>query len=307
MAHLVVTPAGTESLAILSPTSGPAASITLPTATGTSIDIEEVTIAYRPFRWLIAKTGIFRMPFSLGQTTPIPKQMFPFRPAQTGEFQSGADEGIAATILPFDARLQANVGVFLGSSLGVFNPNLSVRGPAFVASIAAHPLGAMATREGDMDRGPFRFALGFATIYRAASAFDATGYEATHFNDTRLAAWARAQIAGAYVQGEYLRRLRTDDVSGRPSLSEGGYVAASFYQPIGPIALGPIGRVGTMSTDESFAPRRFTSFEGGLAFYPHAKIEEPERLRVLVEYLTASVAPLTETEHEGVVQLQLEF
>jgi hypothetical protein len=307
MLHAVVTPSGTDTLAILSPTSAPSATITLPTATGTSIDVEEATVTYRPAKWFLAKAGVLRIPFSLAQTTPIPKQMFPTRPAETTTFQSGADEGALATLLLFDARLQANVGVFLGSSLGVATPNQTVHGAAFAASIQAHPLGAMSLREGDQSRGPFRFAVGVGSIYRSATSYDATGYQASQFNDLRLAAWVRAQFKGIYLQGEYLRRLQTADLSGRPLVSDGAYGQASYYQPVGGVAFGPLVRVGIVSADEDFASSTFKSFEGGIAFYPRARMDEPEKLRLIAEYIGASVAPLTEVEREGLVQLQLEW
>lgn len=307
IAHVVLTPAGTESLTVLSPTPEPAIGITPPTATQSSLSVEEATIGYRPATWFMAKTGIVRIPFSLGQATPIPKQMFPFRPPPTSEFQSGADAGVLGTFALFDARLVGNLGMFLGSSLGIANPNQTVRGPAFAASIAAHPLGAMSLREGDQSRKSFAFAVGFASIYRRATSFESTGYESSQFDDVRFAAWARASFRGVYVQGEYLRRLRTDDLSGRPSASEGGYGEASYYHPIGSVAIGPLIRAGVLSTSLDFAPRKFTSLEAGIAFYPRAGIEEPEKLRIIVEYLTASTAPLPEVQREGLAQLQLEF
>lgn len=307
IAHVVVTPAGTESLTLLSPTPEPSIGITLPTATQTSISVEEATVGYRPVKWFMTKAGLLRIPFSIGQSTPIPKQMFPFRPQITSEFQSGADAGALGTFALFDARLQANLGAFIGTSLGNPNPTQTVRGTAFAASVAAHPLGAMSLREGDPKRGPFAFALGVGSIYRRASSFDPTGYEASEFNDARFTAWLRASFRGAYLQGEYLRRLRTDDLSGRPSMSEGGYGEASYHLPISSVAVAPMVRAGVLSTSIDFAPRKFTSFEGALAFYPQGKVDEPERLRLLVEYLRAETTPFAEVQHEGLLQLQLEF
>lgn len=308
MAHVVVAPAGLDTLSILSPTSAPSVSISVPTGAGTVIDIEEASIAYRPLKWFVSKLGVVRMPFSIAQTTPVPKQMFPFRAPHSGEFQSGADQGLLATFVPFDARLQVNVGAFLGSSLGGAGPNQTVRGPAVAAQVSAHPLGEMSLREGDLGRSPFRFAIGFGSIYRDATLLDQTGYEASNFNDTRFVAWLRAHWNGIYAHGEYFRRLRTDDLSGRPSVSEGGYGQASYYLPIAnKVAFGPLVRAGVVTTNVGFAPRKFTSFEGGIAFYPRADAEEPEKLRILVEYLGASISPIAESQREGLVQLQMEF
>ena len=306
-AHITVSPAGTENLTLLSTGAQPSVGFTVSTATQTSVDIEEASVGYRPTKWLLFRTGLLRVPFSLGQVTPIPEQMFPFRPPITGEFESGTDASLLATLNLFDQRLFVNAGVFLGTSLGALNPNETVRGPAFIGSVVAQPLGAMSMREGDENRGPFRFALGFGTIYRSAKAFDPTGYEASTFDDVRFAAWARASFKGVYVQGEYLRRLRTDDLSGRPQKSEGGYGEASYFQPIRSVGLGPILRAGVIQTSADFSPLKFTDFEGGLSFFPRGKEAEPEKLRIQVLYLVAKTSPLDEIEREGLIQLQLEF
>ena len=308
VAHLVVAPAGVENVALLSPSAAPSIGFTLSTATGTTIDFEEVSLGYKPASWVQVKAGFIRLPFSLGQTTPIPEQMFPFRAPVTGEIQSGADASVLSTFRFFDARLVLNAAAFLGASLGgATSSNQTVRGPAFLASVTAQPLGAMSTHEGDKGRGPFRFAFGIGTIYRRATAFDPTGYEASHFDDIRLAAWARAAVHGFYAQAEYLRRNRTDDVSGRPNRSDGFYGEASYYVPLKTTALGPILRAGQIQTSADFSPRRYRSFEAGVAFYPHARTREPEGLRIIVEYYLAETSPLDETQHEGLVQLQLEF
>jgi hypothetical protein len=308
LAHIVIAPAGTDRVTLLSPTSTPALGISLPTSTGTSVEIEEAIIGYRPAQWLEMKLGAVRMPFTVAQTTPVPKQMFPLRAPQSSEFQSGADTGLLTTFAPFAGRLQIAGGVFLGGSLGGAGPNQTVRGPAFSAQVSAHPLGAMSLREGDLGRSPLRVAVGFASIYRRARLLDATGYETTAFTDARFAAWLRAHAHGVYVQGELMKRLRTDDLSGRPSVSEGAYVQASYYQPVGTkVAFGPVARAGVVTNDIGFQPRRFTSFEAGLAFFPKADQAEPEKLRILVEYLQAELSPFSELQREGLVQLQLEF
>jgi hypothetical protein len=279
-----------------------------PTQTGTILSIEEVAFAFRPVEWYRVKLGFFRIPFSIGQTIPIPKQMFPIRPAATLAFQNGADEGLLNTFAFLGSRIQANLGIYDGTSLGSFDPNQTVRGPVLGASLEAHPFGAMPLREGDPDRGSPKVALAAGTLYRSATAFDATGYEASTFKDTRLALSARASWYGAYLQGEFLRRVQSDSLSGRPIVATGGYGQASFYFPLKPvadIAFAPLFRYGGLTVDQDFAPRTFTSVEAGLAFYPRSDYAEPERLRVIAEYLGASVKPQNESEHEGLIQLQL--
>jgi hypothetical protein len=302
--HAVVTPAGTESITILSPTTATSTPLVV-TTSNASVGVEEGTITYRPVSWFQAKGGALRIPFTLGQVTPIPEQMFPIRPAETLSFQNGPDVGFLVTVAPFDARLQANVGIFDGLSLPVSNSTQTLRGVAFAGSLEAHPLGAMAMREGDPDRGPFRFAVGVGSILHEATAFDTTGYEATHIQDLRLDISLRASFKGLFFQGEYMRHLQTDDLTGRPILDSGAYAEASYYQPIGKVAFGPLLRVGQLATTVEFAESKFTSVEGALAFYPKADLKEPERLRIIAEYLNASIAPLTEIEREGLIQVQL--
>jgi hypothetical protein len=234
--------------------------------------------------------------------------MFPIRPAATLAFQNGADEGLLNTFAFLGSRIQANLGIYDGTSLGSFDPAQPTRGPVLGASLEAHPLGAMPLREGDQDRGPPRFALAAGTLYRSATAFDSTGYEASTFKDTRLSLSARASWYGAYVQGEFLRRVQSDSLSGRPIIATGGYGEASFYFPLSPladIAFAPLFRYGGITVDQDFAPRTFTSIEAGLAFYPRSDYAEPERLRVIAEYLGANVKPQNESEHEVLIQLQL--
>lgn len=307
VAHIVLAPAGVEDVNLLSTSAAPSFGFTIP-ATGATIDFEEVSLGYRPQSWVLVKAGIMRLPFSVAQLTPIPMQMFPFRPPVTGDIQSGADASVLASFRPFGEKLLLNAGAFLGQSLGgAVSSGQSVRGPAFLASVAAQPLGPMSMREGDESRGPLRIALGVGTIYRRATAFDPTGYEASSFNDVRIAGWARASYRGFYAQAEYLRRNRNDDVSGRPNRSEGFYAEASYFVPAGSIGFGPLARAGQIKTSAEFAPRTFRSLEAGIAFYPHARQKEPERLRILLEYYLAHTSPLDETQHEGLAQLQLMF
>lgn len=307
VAHLVLAPAGVENVTLLSPSSA-SIGFVLNTTTGTTIDFEELSLGYRPLPFLQLKTGFMRLPFSLAQTTPIPKQAMPFRSPVTGEFQSGADPAMLASVRVLDEKLTLNASAFLGSSLGtVANPGQTVRGIAVLGSVVAQPLGPMSTLEGDPGRGPLRIAFGIGSIYRRSTAFDPTGYEASSFDDVRLAAWARASIRGFYAQGEYLRRNRTDDVSGRPNRSEGFYAQASYFVPVQRFGFAPLLRAGQIETSADFAARTFRSFEAGFAFFPRARVKEPERLRILLEYFLAHVSPLDETQHEALLQLQMEF
>jgi hypothetical protein len=309
MAHVVLVPAGTENLAVLEPTQNSTANtpagVIAPTQNGTLVTIEEISVSFRPLSFYRAKIGFMRIPFTVGQQVAIPKQMFPIRPAATIAFQSGADEGFLNTLAFLDGRIQGHFGVFDGSSLGALDPQEVVRGPVIGGSLETHPLGLMPLREGDQDRGPPRFALGVGALYRSASAFDTTGYEATTFKDTRFALSGRASWYGLYLQGEFMKRVRADNLSDRPAVSTGGYGEASFYFPVSSVAFSPLVRYNALSVDQDFSPRTFTSFEVGLGFYPYTALAEPDRLRIIIEYLGANVKPQNESQKEGLIQIQL--
>lgn len=273
----------------------------------TTVPIEEASISYRPLTWYALKVGRMRMPFSVGQGAIFTTTMFPNRPAPTQVFLNGPDDGVLNTFAFLEDRIQARVGAFNGSSLGLIVPNTTPLGPVYSANVDVHPLGKMPGREGGAVGGPLRFALGVGMLYRIGTLFDATGYEATRFADTRLSAAARFTIRGLFLQGEYLRRVQTDNLSLRPAIATGVYGQGSYYRAIGRVALSPLARVGLSVQDENFAPQKTLSYEGGLAFYPRADLPEPDALRILVQYVGERRTPSEETANGAIAQLQFKW
>ena len=274
----------------------------------TIVPVEEVSITYSPATWLDIKGGHFYMPFSPGAAVLITSQMFPTRPGPTQVFTVGADQGLMSSVNLLDKRILLSVGVFNGSSLELRVPQTTALGPAYTFVLDVHPLGKMPRIEGDPSRGPFRFALGGGTIYRTGVLFDETGYESTRFREVRLDGTLRVAFLGVFLQAEILRRLQTDDVSGRPAVATGAYVQASYYQPLtSRIAIAPIARYGVAREDEGFAARQVTEIEAGLAFYPRGDLAEPDKLRFILQYDGEIREPEHDIAHGGVLHAQLRW
>lgn len=248
------------------------------------------------------------MPFSPAAAVIITSQMFPTRPQSTQLFMVGADQGLMTSANLIDDRILISAGVFNGSSLELRVPQTTPLAPVYTAFVDVHPLGKMPRVEGDPSRGPFRFALGGGAIYRTGVLFDSTGYESTRFREVRIDGALRISFRGLFVQAEYLRRLQTDDLSGRPASATGAYAQASYFQPIyGNLALAPLARYGFAREDELFAPRKITEIELGVAIYPRADLAEPDKLRFILQYDGEIREPESEIAHGGVLHMQLRW
>jgi hypothetical protein len=275
----------------------------------TVVPVEEVSIAYAFTSWWNLKGGHFYMPFSPGASVIVTSQMFPSRPEPTRAFMVGADQGLATTATFFDERIRASVGVFNGSSLALNVPGTTTLGPVYTALIDAAPLGKMPDSEGDPKRGPFRFAVGTGAIYRVGKLFEETGYQATRFRETRLDVAARVAFLGMFVQAEVLRRQQRDDLSGRPASATGAYVQGSYFIPLPGtrVAIAPLARYGVAIEDQDFTSRKTIEIEAGIAFYPRADIDEPNKLRFILQYDGEQRLPERELAHGGVLHAQLRW
>jgi hypothetical protein len=274
----------------------------------TIVPVEEVSIAYTPVSWLEFKGGHFYMPFSPAAAVIVTSQMFPTRPGPTQLFMTGADQGLMGSLNVLDERIQVSLGVFNGSSLELRVPQTTALGPAYTAYLDVHPLGKMPRVEGDPARGPFRFALGGGSIFRYGVLYDSTGYESTRFRELRMDGAIRVSWFGLFLQAEVLRRLQTDEVSGRPASATGAYVQGSYYQPITTrLAIAPLARYGYSREDELYAPRRVTEIEAGIAFYPRGDTPEPDKLRFILQYDGEIREPESDVAHGGVLHAQLRW
>ncbi len=255
--------------------------------TGTSGGVlpEQITIKYTPTKTFSLQAGWMRTPFSISQSSVIAYSMFPTRPEATTLFLTGADAGLLASYDPTSGLVHVRAGAFDGSSLGLTLPQVTTRGPATVLSVELTPLGPMKPLEADFGDTPFRFGVSAAGLYRFARAFDPRGYEALESTDARIALAVRAAFRGAFVQGEYLQAVQTDELSRRPRITRGAYLEASYYLAVKKkLGLSPAARVSWSVQDESFFPNHVLGLQAGVAVYPRGDVPDPSTLRFLLQY-----------------------
>jgi hypothetical protein len=271
---------------------------------------EEVTMSWKPLDFFTLKLGAMRMPFTVALRSVNTNLMFANRPGANEIFQSGSDQGVLAAGDWLDGRIQASLGAFTGTSLGLLPADTDARGLLYSARVDGNPLGKLPRAETDFERGPFRFGLGAGMLYRSGTLYSKAGYELAEVRDTRISASVRLAWWGLFVQAEALRRLASDNVSSRPDQASGGYAQASFFFPISTelgIGMAPIARVGLMTENELTLPRRTLFLEGGLAVFPNINAPRPEGLRFLVQYIGERRTPEEEQAHAVIAQGQIVF
>lgn len=285
-------------------------------ATGTLF--EEVSVSYKPVRWISARLGAMRMPFTVALRSSNTALMFIGRPGPNEAFQSGSDLGGLVLVEPLDGKIRGSLGAFTGVSLQTPSAQFSssnnvrggtaARGIVWSARLDANPLGPLPQAEVDFEHGPVRFGAGVGGLLRTGTAFAGNGYELTQFRDLRASASLRFSALGFFVQAEVLRRLVTDNLGSRPDQATGAYGAASYYVPITKsVGVAPIARVGVTVQDEATLPRRTTFLEGGLSLFPRADQPKPESVRVLVQYSGERSTTDDESAHAVVGQVQVLF
>lgn len=271
---------------------------------------EEVTMSWKPLDFFTLKLGAMRMPFTVALRSVNTNLMFANRPGANEIFQSGSDQGLLAAGDWLGGRIQASLGAFTGTSLGLLPPDTDARGLLYSARVDGNPLGKLPRAETDFERGPFRFGLGAGMLYRSGTLFSKAGYELAEIRDTRVSASVRLAWSGLFMQAEALRRLASDNVSSRPDQATGAYAQASFFFPLSTehgIGMAPIARVGLTNENELTLPRRTLFLEGGLAVFPNINSPRPEGLRFLVQYIGERRTPEEEQAHAVIAQGQLVF
>jgi hypothetical protein len=264
---------------------------------------EQIWIKYEPLPAFSILAGYTRIPFSAAQGTAISSSMFPTRPQPTDLFQGGADAGVLASYEPLEGRVKVKAGLFDGLSLRLALPGHTTNGPAVSGWAEISPLGVMRSIESDFG-SPFHFAVGGGIIYRHATAYDEAGYQGLSVDDIRFSATVRMAYRGLFVQGEYLQGLRTDDLSGRPTLARGTYGEASYYSPIVPtIGIAPLTRLGWSVRDAGFFPLQVISADAGLAFYPRGDLSKPGSVRLIIEYQSERRLAEGQTAYGGIASV----
>lgn len=247
---------------------------------------ELIKFEWHPHDRIWVDGGYIRIPFSVGQSTIISSSMFPTRPQPTELFQGGADAGLLARYESDEGKVRVRAGVFDGLSLRTQVPDYTTRGPVVSLSTEFSPLGGMPGLQGDYKHSEFRFALAAGGIYRRGTAFDPTGYAGLGVQDIGVALAARIWFKGFYLQAEYLRDYRTDDLSGRPKLTQGAYAETSYHVIANRRGISPMARLGWSEADGQFFPLHVITGNAGIAFFPRADLDDRGRVRFILAYQT---------------------
>ena len=285
--------------------------------------IEELSVDYRPVDLkgagpgrskgeeiqivsLDLKFGQMRIPFTAQNRSPNSALMFPRRSTPNNVFLFGTDLGGLVKLAIFDDRLDVLGGVYngTGTAAGLTNE----RGALYAGRIDINPLGGFDYSEGDLSRGRFKFGVGSGLLYFPTKIFDDAGNDTrTRSRDLRASASFRMQVRGFYLQGEFLRRQRTDSLSALPEIATGAYGQTSFFFPVyKELGMAPVGRFGWTALDQSFDPLVTYYGDAGLALYV-GREERVDALRVLLQYVGEVRVTEEETAHGAALQVQLKW
>ncbi len=273
------------------------------------LSIQEATAAFIPSELFQIKAGITRIPFSLQQQSKNTELMFSNRSHPNEKFLSGGDIGAIARGDFGDGLVRVSLGVFNGGSLGLRVADAVARGVVFAFRGDMNPFGPYEFGEGDPKRGPFRLGLGFGTMFWPSTLYDDnTGTEPRHAYDLRLAGSLRMAYRGVSLAAEYFRRQQTDDFSYRPEVADGAYAQLGWFILIADhYGLQPMVRAGFVAKDQMFDPRLVGYIDGGINFYPVAGGDEPDKVKLTLQYLGERRFTEKVEAHGGALAVQIKF
>ena len=288
---------------------------------GPGLFIEELSIDYRPVDYhgknpdaedprdvvaLDIKFGQMRIPFTAQNRSPNSALMFPRRSTPNNVFLFGTDLGGLVKLGILDDTVDILGGVYNGTGLAVSEVNS--RGALYAGRLDINPLGGFPYAEGDLGRGGFKFGVGGGLLYYPSKLFDDAGNDTrTRARDLRASASFRMQVKGFYLQGEFLRRQRTDSLSSLPLIATGAYGQTSFFFPVYKnLGAAPVGRFGWTTLDQSFDPRVTYYGDAGAALYI-GNNDRPDVLRVLLQYVGEVRVTEQEQAHGAALQVQLKW
>ncbi len=287
--------------------------------TSPGFTVERLAVEYEPVRFKPKASELVRVRLSLGQMRiPFTAQnrsqnfalMFPRRSTTNNVFLLGTDLGAQANAAIWDERFELSFGVYNGTGLAVSESN--ERGTLLASRVDIQPLGGFPYSEGDLDRGPFRLGVGAGLLYYPSRNFDNSGEDTTkRSRDLRASASLRLAVRGFYVQSEFLRRQRTDNLTNRPLVATGAYAQTSYFialpaTPNNRFGLAPAARFGWTELDQRFAPRAAMFTETGMLFYI-GNDERPDVIRILAQYQGEWRKSEAQQAHGATVQVQVRF
>lgn len=269
---------------------------------GPVLELEQATLGYDFLPWLSLDGGHRRIPFTIANTVANFQLQFPDRPRENEAFVSGADTGLLLSVTPWQERVRLRIGAYEGGSLGLIEAEAQSRGLTYVGRADLAPLGRLASSNVDYERGPFRFGLGGAGLYRLAEVFDETGFLTTTIHDLRWTASLEMSFRGLFLLGEYVARSRRDSFSGGEDRSSGLYAQLTWFLALNPQwALQPQGRVGMTDVNQSneSARNRVLRYEGGINLYAFGYEAGSDAPRLGVEYTGERRITDVEEAHGG--------
>lgn len=281
------------------------------------INLEQLWVNYRPVEakaksgmkivTLDLRLGQMRVPFSKQNKTQNSSLLFPRRSQAVTSFLVSSDLGGLLEANFADERVTISGGVFNGTGLAINRDNR--RGPLWAARLEVAPLGALGSYESDLEihKKP-RFSVGAGTLFSPYKLFDSAGNDTlTRARDLLLSASAKFVFYGFYLQGEFIRRQVTDNLSSRPFLSTGAYGQASFtIRASDKLYIAPVGNFGWTASEQAVDPLNRYYTTDGLAFYLPNK-RRLDAVRVSALYQGEWLVDEGETAHGGTLQVQLKF
>lgn len=275
--------------------------------TQNAIELERAAVDWDPTANIGVSLGQMRIPFSVEGQISNTSLMFPNRAEANQVFLRGSDLGALARLSARDDKLRLAAGVFNGTD-ATSSIETGARGPLYAIRADIDPMGPMEDGGRDTLRGPLKFGFGAGVIYYPSTTFDSAGFEGPKMRDLRASLSARAAVRGVYLQAELLRRQRTDSLSSRPLIATGAYGQASYYMPLDDnMAISPMARLGWAVEDQSFDPRERVWTEAGMSLHLRTARQDPDDLRITLQYLGEHRLTERESAHGAVAQMQLRW
>jgi hypothetical protein len=261
--------------------------------------LREASVTYQPIDELAVQAGRLIVPFTSQAQASDTALLFSERSGPDRVFHADDDLG-AMVVVNLADRVNTSLGLFNGDGMGV---DLSrARGSMYMARLDINPLGNFEFDESSPQTQDFRLGIGGGLLWHAYSLYDSAGYPNVFVGDLRASGSVRLAVAGLSVAGEVLYRVQRDDLMDRPLQATGAFGQAGWRSSFG---IEPMFRVGTLVEDQTFAPRTTQWLEAGMNYYPHQQSEDPNAVRLTLQYTGENRITEQEIAHGVVGLLQL--
>jgi hypothetical protein len=261
--------------------------------------VREASVSYRPIEELGVIVGRLKVPFTSQAQASDTALLFSDRAGPGKIFHAEDDLGALVEVDLAD-RIQTSMGLFNGDGMGVEAEDS--HGVLYMSRVDINPLGNFDFDESRPQSQDLRFGLGGGLIWHSYTVYDSAGYDNMFVGDLRATASARLAFAGLSLSAEYLYRLQRDDLTDRPLQATGAFGQGGWRLPIG---VEPMFRLGVLVEDQTFAPRTTRWVEGGLNLYPNQHNEDPNAIRLTLEYTGENRVTEQEVAHGLVALVQV--